>query len=79
MFFHGICKTCILQHHKVNIYLIYVNFNMRKIRTIPTNEITVKNIKSYFEHTITKFGTGAKIDAPKEHLGKKVIVIVRET
>ena len=51
---------------------------MRKIRTIPTNEITVKNIKSYFEHTITKFGTGAKIDAPKEHLGKKVIVIVRE-
>jgi len=29
-----------------------------------------------FEKRITKFGSGAKIDAPKEHLGKKVIVLV---
>ena len=31
-----------------------------------------------FEKRITKFGNGAKIDAPKEHLGKKVIVLVTE-
>lgn len=31
-----------------------------------------------FEKTITKFGNGAKIDAPKEFLGKKVYVIVRK-
>ncbi len=49
---------------------------MRRIKTHATNEITVKNIVGYFEHTITKFGTGAKIDAPKEHLGKKVIILV---
>ena len=49
---------------------------MREIKTIPTNQITIKNIKSYFERKINKFGTGAKIDAPKEHLGKKVIVLV---
>jgi len=30
----------------------------------------------FFEKRITKFGNGAKIDAPKEHLGKKVIVLV---
>jgi len=30
-----------------------------------------------FEKTITKFGNGAKIDAPKNLLGKKVYVIVR--
>ena len=47
---------------------------MRKI-TI-SNEISVKNIQSYFERRINKFGTGAKIDAPKEYLGKKVIVLV---
>ena len=41
-----------------------------------SNEITVKNIKAYFEKSITRFGNGAKIDAPKEHLGKRVIVLV---
>lgn len=49
---------------------------MRKIITTITNEISVKNIKGYFERRINKFGTGAKIDAPKKHLGKKVIVLV---
>ena len=32
----------------------------------------------FFEKVITKFGNGAKIDAPKELLGKKVYVIVRK-
>lgn len=49
---------------------------MRTIKTTVANEISVKNIKSYFERKVTKFGTGAKIDAPKEHLGKKVVVLV---
>ena len=40
------------------------------------NEVRVKNIKSYFEREVNKFGTGAKIDAPKEFLGKRVIVLV---
>ena len=51
---------------------------MRKIKTKVVNEITIKNIKAYFEHRITRFGTGAKIDAPKGLLGKKVIVLVYE-
>ena len=49
---------------------------MRKIPTILANELNVKNIKGYFEKKVTKFGTGAKIDAPKEYLGKKVIILV---
>ena len=49
---------------------------MRKIPTILTNELSVKNISGYFERTVTKFGTGAKIDAPKDYLGKKVIILV---
>lgn len=35
-------------------------------------------VKFFFEKQITKFGNGAKIDAPKEHIGKKVIVLVIE-
>jgi len=31
-----------------------------------------------FEKTITKFGNGAKIDAPKNLLGRKVYVILRK-
>lgn len=34
--------------------------------------------ESIFEKTITKFGNGAKIDAPKGLLGKKVYVVVRK-
>lgn len=36
------------------------------------------DIEILFEKTITKFGSGAKIDAPKEHLGKKVYVLIRK-
>ena len=46
----------------------------KKIKT----EIRVKNIKSFFKKKVTKFGTGAKIDCPKEHLGKEAIVIISD-
>lgn len=36
-------------------------------------------IEIIYEKTITKFGSGAKIDAPKEFLGKKVYVLIRKT
>jgi putative transposon-encoded protein len=36
------------------------------------------DIDFIYEKTITKYGTGAKIDAPKEFLGKKVYVLVRK-
>lgn len=49
---------------------------MRKIKITISNKISVKNIRGYFERNVNKFGTGAKIDAPKEYLGKKVVVLV---
>lgn len=51
---------------------------MRKIPFNPVSELTVKNIRGYFERKVTKFGTGAKIDIPKEHLGRKVVILVCE-
>ena len=36
------------------------------------------DIIKIYEKTINKFGTGAKIDAPKAHLGKKVYVLIRK-
>lgn len=49
---------------------------MRRIKIEVANEIVVKNIEAYFEKAVTKFGNGAKIDAPKDYIGKKVVVLV---
>jgi len=36
------------------------------------------DVEVVYEKTITKYGTGAKIDAPKQFLGRKVYVLIRE-
>lgn len=44
------------------------------------NRLELKDeIEVVFEKTVTKFGSGAKIDCSKQHLGKQVYVIVRKT
>ncbi len=40
------------------------------------SELNIKNIKGFFVKNVTIFGTGAKIDCPKEYLGRKVYVII---
>jgi len=42
------------------------------------NELKVKNIRSFFKKKVTKFGTGAKIDCPKEYLEKEAYVIISD-
>ena len=39
---------------------------MRKIKIIDKNLILNDKIDTIIEKTVTKFGTGAKVDAPKE-------------
>jgi len=51
---------------------------MSKVKLIPRKEIRIKNIKGYIERVVTPFGTGAKIDCPKEYLGKKVYLVIVE-
>lgn len=49
---------------------------MRKFK-YQRNKFTLEaEVDFFYEKRITKFGNGAKIDAPKEHLGKGVIVLV---
>jgi len=49
---------------------------MAKVKVTVANEIRVKNIVGYFEKRVNRFGTGAKIDALKIYLGRRVIVLV---
>ena len=51
---------------------------MRKIKIEKGKLNLLDDIEGVYEKTITKFGSGAKIDAPKEHLGKRVYVQGKE-
>jgi putative transposon-encoded protein len=52
---------------------------MRRL-TVHHDELDLKDeVETIFEKTVTKFGSGAKIDCPLQHLGKKVYVIVRKS
>lgn len=51
---------------------------MRRVEIKEANEITVKNIQAYIERAVTRFGSGAKVDCPKEFLGKKVCLIIKK-
>ncbi len=51
---------------------------MRKFE-LKDEEFSMKSmIDFFFEKKITKFGNGAKIDAPKEFIGRKVIILVEK-
>jgi len=49
---------------------------MKKIEISQGKLNLTEEVEFMFEKTITKFGTGAKIDAVKKHLGKKVYVLI---
>lgn len=51
---------------------------MKKAKLKPQTEITVKGIKGFMIKRVTPFGTGAKVDCPKEYLGNKVYLIITE-
>jgi putative transposon-encoded protein len=52
---------------------------MAKKISVERGKLTLSDdIEMIFEKKITKFGTGAKIDAPKEFIGKKVYVLIRK-
>lgn len=52
---------------------------MRKIEVVKGKLNLKDDIEAVYEKTVTKFGSGAKIDALKEHLGKKVYILVRKS
>jgi putative transposon-encoded protein len=51
---------------------------MRKISAHQGKLQLTDNVGLIYEKSITKFGNGAKIDAPKEYIGKQVYVIIRK-
>ena len=50
---------------------------MKKKLLIAENHLEITGIQGYFIRTVTKFGNSAKIDCPKEYLGKTLYVVVK--
>jgi len=50
---------------------------MKRLEVKETAKLTVVGVAAFFEKTVTAFGTGAKIDCPKEYLGRNVYVVIR--
>ena len=49
---------------------------MRKFKYSKEKFTLESGVDFFFEKNITKFGNGAKVDAPKGYIGRKVIVLV---
>jgi putative transposon-encoded protein len=51
---------------------------MRRIEVDKGKLVLTEGIIGFFKKTVTRFGTGAKIDCPKEYLDKTVYIVVCE-
>ena len=49
---------------------------MKIIKLIPKTELKIKNIMGFLKRKVTPFGTSAKVDCPKEFLGKTVYLVM---
>lgn len=50
---------------------------MREIKAVAGGKVTIKdNVEEIYEKKVTPYGNGAKIDASKKYIGKRVFVIV---
>jgi len=49
---------------------------MKKRPLTAENHLEISNIEGYFVRTVTKFGNSAKVDCPREYLGRPVYLVV---
>lgn len=49
----------------------------RKVNAIKNGKLNItENVEEIFEKKVTPYGNGAKIDAQKKYIGKRVYVII---
>lgn len=49
---------------------------MRKVVMTKSTRLVLTGIACFLKKRVTKFGTGAKVDCPKEFLGKAVYLVI---
>ena len=51
---------------------------MKRLVMTKGTSLRVTGIAGFLKRTVTKFGNGAKVDCPKEFLGKIVYLVILE-
>jgi len=51
---------------------------MTRLKLTMQSELKIKNILGFMKKRVTPFGTGAKVDCPKEYLGKTVYLVITD-
>ncbi|NCS70842.1 MAG: DUF2080 family transposase-associated protein [Candidatus Aenigmarchaeota archaeon] len=49
---------------------------MRKIQVKKNDIILTDKVETFYEKTVTPFGTSAKIDSQKKYIGKRAYVVI---
>ena len=49
---------------------------MNKVELQAQNHLEIDNIEGFLIRKVTKFGNGAKVDCPKEYLGRTVYLVI---
>jgi len=49
---------------------------MKRVNIVEKSTLTLKNIRGFLERIVKPFGTSARIDFPKEFIGRKVYVVI---
>lgn len=56
---------------------MYILSMAREIKAVKGGRITIKDgVEELYEKKVTPYGNGAKIDAPKRHIGKRAYIII---
>jgi putative transposon-encoded protein len=50
--------------------------SMKKKDMHVTTKLVIEGIEGFYIRKVTKFGNSAKVDCPKEHLGKTVYLVI---
>lgn len=49
---------------------------MKRVKIEAKNKLTIEGIEGFYKREVTPFGNSAKVDCPKEHIGKKVYLVI---
>ena len=66
------------RYRKLYILSIYYVYTMRRVELELTTELKLDGIYGFIRRKVTPFGNGAKVDCPKEYLGKIVYLVIVE-
>ena len=49
---------------------------MKRVPVEFKTRLVIEGMEGYIGRTVTRFGTGAKVDCPKEYIGRKVYLVI---